>query len=360
MKIQRTIANALSALLLASLPAAAQTYHVVRLATPPGTAFCTPTSINASGDVAGTCATDASQDSTVAVRWHDGVATVLGTLTGGRYSSATAINSSGTIVGDGDTGDFQPTAFVAGGSRLPGARPIGCSSIHAVGITDGGAIFGNVTRGRCGHSNSYPAVWTRDSRQNHRYREVVLPKLAGGDPRSADAVVTASSSRGEVVGWASNSEIGRRAALWSGEPSHAIVALAPLAEGAESIAWGVNDLGQAVGHSGTLDSSAHAVLWQNDAAHTPVDLGTLPGDSGSLAFAANTAGAVIGLSGTGSVTRAFLYQNNAMRELASLIDPADGIWTVDRPYAINNAGQIVGTGSNHGQSFAIVLSPIVQ
>jgi len=107
------------------------------------------------------------------------------------------------------------------------------------------------------------------------------------------------------------------------------------------------------------------VLWQNDAAHTPVDIGTLPGDTASVAQGVNSIGQVVGISLTGtyptlSGQRAFVWQNGAIQDLASLVDPADGFWTVDAVVAINNAGQIVAMGTANGRSASLLLTPIAR
>ena len=54
---------------------------------------------------------------------------------------------------------------------------------------------------------------------------------------------------------------------------------------------------------------------------------------------------------------AFLYSNGSMTDLNSLIDPASG-WTLHYAFAINDSGQIVGTGNNSlRQAHAFLLTP---
>jgi probable HAF family extracellular repeat protein len=144
-----------------------------------------------------------------------------------------------------------------------------------------------------------------------------------------------------------------------------VAALPALAGGSHTIAWAVNDLGQAAGESNSQDSNIRAVLWQNDPAHTPVDVGMLPGDTASVAQGVNSIGQVVGISLAGtfptfSGQRAFLWQDGAIQDVASLIDPADGFWTVDSVVAINNAGQIVAVGTANGRSASILLTPIAR
>ena len=116
---------------------------------------------------------------------------------------------------------------------------------------------------------------------------------------------------------------------------------------------GVNDKGQAVGGSGgcvTVLPSHHALLWQNGAA---IDLGNLGGKIFNDAFAVNNHGVVVGASdlpgdtnyyvqnGAGPPTiHAFLWNSGVLADLGLL--PGD---IVSFPNAINNRGQVVGTGN---------------
>ena len=116
--------------------------------------------------------------------------------------------------------------------------------------------------------------------------------------------------------------------------------------------FGVSDDTRAAGAAANA-SGSHAVLWLNDAGRTPVDLGTLAGDPEASALAVNDTGQVVGvstgpLSPLGAAERGFLYQNDVMRELTALLDPADGTWAVSRAVGINNAGHIIGMGTQGG------------
>ena len=196
-----------------------------------------------------------------------------------------------------------------------------------------------------------------------RYKENSLPKLAGGDPKFVGVYALQSNKAGQVVGWVTNTTIGQLGGFWNNDAAHTVTGLQPIPGGYRSIAWAINDLGMATGESDAPGAWDHAVMWLNDAAHTPVDLGTLPGDTVSMAQGINNAGQVVGISATGiqfpfTGQRAFFYQSGAMAELATLIDPADGFWTIDGVIGINNAGQIIANARTNGRVAMVLLTPV--
>jgi probable HAF family extracellular repeat protein len=127
--------------------------------------------------------------------------------------------------------------------------------------------------------------------------------------------------------------------------------------GAYSYANGINNAGQVVGGASIASGDFHAFLWKNG---EMTDLGTL-GGSFSEAYGVNDTAQVVGWSDTASgELRAFLWENGVMADLNSLLDPADAaVWTLTIAYAINDAGQIVGTGLFGDQDRAFLLTPVV-
>lgn len=350
--------------------AQAPAYRVTELASAPG-ALCIGTAINDAGVVAGVCSSADGVAATAANKgitiWRNGVPFVLGALGGANDFSATALNSGGVVVGSSDAlSNPRPQAVMSTGTGFLNIDPVNGGNARAIGIMDNGVIFGNLTKSLSGSPGSWQVMmWTQDKGHPDRYRETSLPRLAVGDTKLAGIYALASNKAGQVVGWVTNTVIGQRGAFWNNDSAHSIVALDPLPGGSHSVAWGMNDLGQAVGESNGPTYMTRATLWQNDAAHTPVDLGALPGDNESTAMFANSAGQVIGFSATGSfptfaATRAFLWQNGEMYELSSLVDPADGAWTITGLYGMNNAGQIVAIGTLGNRFASIVLTPVAQ
>lgn len=352
------------AVLAAALPviATAQmpTYRVTNLSdlgAAAGLSNCYARSLNDAGTVVGECSDTATTQTAVA--WRNGTVARLGRLASGQWANATAVSSLGVVVGDADPGNGRPNPFVTFNGKLIDVDSISGGNARAIGITDSGVIFGSLVKGFDG--NPWNAMmWTVDSGHPDRYRETFLPKPAGSDPKTTSTYLNDSNKLGQATGYVAGTN-GQFGAFWNSDPAHSIVVLQPLPGGWTSIAQGMNDLGQTVGMS--YDGSVlqqTAVLWQNDAAHSVISLGTLPGDTMSMANDINTAGQVIGVSYVGSVQRSFFWQNGTMADLSTLIDPADGSWTIAQTLAINNAGQIVAYGSRNGVTSAILLTPIAQ
>ncbi len=122
--------------------------------------------------------------------------------------------------------------------------------------------------------------------------------------------------------------------------------------GASSNANGINDLGQAVGSSETASGDTHAFRTAPNSPINPStdDLGTLGGRR-SVANGINNFGQVVGSSSIATTangdTHAFLYDEGQMLDLNNLI-PTGSNFVLRTANAINNKGQIVGSGSING------------
>jgi probable HAF family extracellular repeat protein len=186
------------------------------------------------------------------------------------------------------------------------------------------------------------------------------------------------------------------AVIW-GPKVGAITQLSPIPGDPDSAATAINDKGQVVGISGLCSnavggaSAEHAVLWQNG---VPTDLGNIGGhawntpvalnnrgeivgfantsgdenaglsptafvwtqangmhplpalgsDQNSVAFDINEKGQIVGQS-AGATLRAFLYQNNQILDLNSLIQPNSSLY-LSLAQGINDSGEIVGTATD--------------
>jgi len=122
-----------------------------------------------------------------------------------------------------------------------------------------------------------------------------------------------------------------------------------------SRARGINASGQVIGESIAADGASRAILWQ---AGAMVAVGTLPGDITSRARGINASAQVVGDSvAADGASRAFLWKNGAMSDLNTRIPTGSG-WVLRTASAINDAGQISGTGLYNGRARAFLLTPI--
>jgi probable HAF family extracellular repeat protein len=121
---------------------------------------------------------------------------------------------------------------------------------------------------------------------------------------------------------------------------------------------GINDITQVVGSMiGPPGTNDEAFLWQNG---VTTNLGVPTGFTDSQATAINLRGDVVGqaffANGSASQGRASVWLNGVEYNLNDLIDPSSGMTLIDA-LAINDGGQIVGTGLVNGWQHGFLLTP---
>jgi probable HAF family extracellular repeat protein len=211
--------------------------------------------------------------------WSNGTLTDLGTLGSGNFSAATAINSSGEVVGWTDTNaDTGQEAAVWNGQKW---TPLGLpQGSVATGINDSGQVAGSVSNVTTG---SQPFL---DS--NGTVTDLPEPGFVATSNLGCQA--DAINNHAQIAGTCSGSSFNRKTKVT------------------------------------TLYTDL--VLWQNG---TVTDLGTL-GGLRSTVTAINDNGQITGSADTGSTTLdGFLYSNGTMTDLGSF-----------NPAAINDNGVMVG------------------
>jgi probable HAF family extracellular repeat protein len=332
--------------------------------------------------------------------------TDLGTL-GGSSSSATDINNRNQIVGSSLTAQGKTHAFrYTNGVGMedlgvpPSAVP--ADSSVAFGINDQGEVAGtsgnagfryadgqgmvNLTTAHCGgldtciggaseiNNRGQVVGWeysnaTGVRRKAIRFADGVQKELFGvvaGDDYSEAVDINDS---GQIAGFSSDVLNKRHAfRITNGLGMEFLGTLGGSINAGGEFSWndpvsyanGINAKGQVTGGSSTTSLRWHGFLYTDGIGLA--DLGVLAGDDSSSGAELNDDGTVIGRSwntGGGSNHPVLWSRPGCPEDLNSAPGVKGSGWILGEARAINNKGQIVGTGRNpQGQSRAYLLTPI--
>jgi probable HAF family extracellular repeat protein len=345
---------------------------------------CRAVALNERGQIVINCYR--GSDTRRAFLWQNGKLIELGTLPGDRNSEAVAINDSGQVAGNSDSGSImigvhgdtfvRTHAFVWQRGKLaalaaPSPR---WKWSEATGLNENGQVIG-VYSSQQAPFDTHAILWTRGR----------ITNLGAGDRLYERSSTAAINDRGEAVGYLERPYAdGSFAILWRagaklkiGPPpkrdarggtgnafainNRGEVLGATGFGGSGAFLWtngktvtlrglnvaSINDRGQIVGTSGDFQHDRfHAHLWQDGKTS---DLGTLAGARQSEAAAINNHGQVIGQSGDyvnakqTEWSHAVLWQNGAITDLGVL--PGG---RASGAVAINNHNQIVGWSTTKG------------
>jgi probable HAF family extracellular repeat protein len=295
----------------------------------------TPTAINSQGQVAGYGIDTAGI--TRAFVTGGSSYTELGIAAA--QAQATGINDSGTVVGTtyGANGP-QAALWKAGDSTGAVVIVPGASSSYANAVSQDGTVVGGFT-GMNGQLQAFA------------YKDGALTSL-GNLPGSNWTCAYAVNSNGEVVGYALDANGSSKAFSWSSNSGFTTL---ESGSGSSTFATGINDSGMVVGDEVTAEGYIQAVAW---ASGTKTALGTL-GSGVSFAYGVNNSGDAVGSAYPNGATglSAVLFRGGTAVDLNTLV-PFDSGWVLEQALAINNAGQITGTGKLNGENAAFLLTLI--
>ena len=321
------------------LPAVAQTYTVIDLGTLGGDSS-EAAAINSRGEVVGWSKNGAGQ--TRAFMYRAGAMADLGTLVGGTYSYATAINDRGQVIGYGGINADGPQFAERMSSFLwenGSMRPL--SGFDERHLTT--AAYGiNGATGVAGAAATVSGVV-----QAYRWEGDVVTDVGLSPSNSSRSSSYGINDRGQIVG-----ERDGRAFFWQNGQT---LDLGTLPGDSSSRARAINVSDQIIGESTAANGTSRAFIWQGGAM---VDLGTLPGDAASRASGINASGHVVGQSmAADGASRAVVWRNGSMSDLNTRVPTGAG-WMLTTATAINDAGQISGTGLHDRRTRAFLLTPI--
>lgn len=303
----------------------AQIYTITDLGTLPGGSYSAAIAVNSFGQVAGYSDGPPTQHAILWSKTHGMLD--LGTLFSGGPSWAAGINDLGHVTGGSWIDDFNNAAFLWTPAQ-------GLQNIVAVLDGQGGLSISNfnIVVGSTTVEPPEAFVWTKDG------GELNLNTTLGG----LGSVASGVNDRGQVVGYFDSEDGSFHAYIWSVQSG-----LKDLGEGQASA---INIFENVVG----VNAAGHAFLWEKNKGMG--DLGTLTGDDSSDATAINFWGQVVGTSTLNPNSRAFLWTaETGMLDLNTLIPTGSG-WTLQSATGINIFGQIVGNGQINGQPHGFLLT----
>lgn len=270
--------------------------------------------------------------------------TILGNPAKGSF--AYGINDSGVTVGYFKDASFFNHAFSYSPSSntaqdLSSAFPLGTTDSEANDISNNGQIVGRFNNGQIrafsfknGVALDLSSVFPIGTNYSNAYAVNDSGKIIGefDTPANDHAFYYSNGVATDL-----------NPAL--GNPVHAY-------------AYGINSSNQVVGEVNPTSGFDFAFLYNaNNGTATSLRSSLPSGTTDSYAYGINDSGTVVGefYSTNFSSNHAFVYSGGVGQDLNNLI-PAGTGWVLLRANAINNNGQIAGTGTIGGQSRAFVLS----
>lgn len=366
------------ALLAAPGQGRASGYQLTEIGVLPGCSSSYATSLNDAGQVVGYCVdparpTDAANRAFV---FHNGSMSELQMPSGQMSSMANAINNQGVIVGSFNSPSEPRGACILAPSFI--TRAGGGYTGWSTGINEDGVIAGTTLMW-----GQNPALsFARAVRIPSGSWTICLLNLPIGWNNSEGRAINASgwvAMRVYSIGWEGEETTGPqyfehrsgRAYLLANGDTNDLGAQEDLIDlgtlgGDDSSAQGINDLGEVCGWSNRDDGSYEAFIYRDS---TLSGLGVPLDATDSFAFGINEKSEVVGfVKSTSGNERAVLFKEGGITDLNTLVPLAGpgerGFTELNRAVAINESGQIVGTGTwndGEGNTFTrgFLFGPII-
>lgn len=329
-----------------------------------GQSQATISAVNLAGKAVGITASNTAYNSFI----YGGTRTNLDTL-GGPNCYAQGINTSNVICGSSTTvGGVVDHAFrwtlgattgVAGNVQMRDLGTLGNGNISdALDINPSGQIAGTSTT-----DNSDNTFHACRFNTNGAITDVGA-LLPGGLVQSFGYGINQS---GQVVGSAYDQFFSTPEGYFYNGNNVIMLGDLNASPGAKnSEAFAINGNGQIVGYAlfgGTLGTDAHAFRWSASGTNgvssniRMIDLGTLGGTQSS-AWSINNSNVIVGRSNLAGdlEERAFIAVSNTMVNLNTQLDASSNSWLLIKAEYINDAGQIVGYGTNNGTLHGFLLT----
>ncbi len=310
-------------------------YAITDLGTIPGDSSSCAYGINSLGQVVGVSYSDYFPQH--AFLWSSGVMVDIGGLQDRWVNVARGINDRGEMTGYSEYGwGGGCLGFVYNGTMTALDVLPGDDNLRPVAINNSGDVL---ARGWHDLATYWRSVIYRDG--------TVIP--IGTLVDNPWTFARDINDLGDVVGFCEEPELYQ---MWPFLWHDGVMTRLELLPGDTSgEACAINNRGQVVGYSCAENGPQRAFLYEDGSL---IDLGALYGIDDSRAIDINDQGWVVGY-GNG---KRFLYRDGVLSYLEDLIDPASG-WILRDVSAMNNRGQIVGTGTNSlGETHAFLLTEV--
>jgi uncharacterized membrane protein len=378
-----SVALATGLLCAASKPPAPATYTLAQLKVPAGFTGASASAVNDFGQVVGSVS---SATANHAVVWATATALPTDLNNGYNSSSASAINTLGQIVGTcRDGSEDRPVIWVPGSNGyvmtdLAGDDPsVGygyATDINSSGevlgylyaIMDGypwpDGLWGFVVVPEDTNGDDFPDCWFRDADGDGRNDLMILFQV------SMEMMWTYEASAINDLGWV----VGTCDPGWAYDPQEAFVIIPdytlPNPWYTDADNDGFNDLAMLTGGYPFIEDinnqgqfvAAGLFKIGVDGAITPTALPPTSTYSWSLPRGINDNGQVVGtgrtLKGKTDYDPLLWQPDKGTMQLKSLVSSMAGFSDLDGGAAINNHGQIVGTGTTSAGKRAYLATPI--